>query len=73
MKRWRLYVERTKRGLTQEQVAFQLGISKQGYNNIELGRRCASAEIWDTLEDLFGVDQRELRAVTEENTLRMDY
>lgn len=62
MKRWQLYLERTKHGFTQEQIAQKLGISKQGYNRIELGRRGASPEIWDALEDMFGVDQRELRA-----------
>lgn len=61
MKRLRLYEERTRRGLTQEQVAEKVGMTKQGYNNIELGRRGATIEIWDALEDLFGVDQRELR------------
>ena len=66
MKRLRLYEERTRRGLSQEQVAYKIGMTKQGYNRIELGRRGASADIWDALEDLFGVDQRELRKAWKE-------
>gem|GEM_PF-987911 len=73
MKRWRLYLERTKHGFTQEQIAHKLGLSKQGYNRIELGRRGASTEIWDALEDMFGVDQRVLRAVTEEKEEEEDH
>ena len=73
MKRWQLHLERTKRGFTQEQIARKLGLSKQGYNNSELGRRGASTEVWDALEDMFGVDQRVLRAVTEEKEEEEDH
>ena len=65
MKRQRLFLERVRRGLTQEQVAKQVGISRKGYSHIETARRGASTEVWDALEDLFKVDQRELRAISD--------
>ena len=54
--------ERKKRNLTQEFVAKLVGFkSKQAYSNLERGQRGTTAEKWDALEDLFGIDQRELR------------
>ena len=48
-------------GLTQKQVAERLGISERYYRFIEAGSRGGDFEIWDDLEDLFGIHQRILR------------
>ena len=52
-------------GLTQKQVAEYLGISDKYYQNIEYGKRPGDFEIWDALEDLFGIHQRKLREIFE--------
>ncbi len=55
---------RQKAGMTQQEVADKLGISLVYYQKIEQGSRTGDFEIWDSLEDLFNVHQRNLR-VTE--------
>ena len=50
--------------MTQQEVADKLGISLVYYQKIEQGSRTGDFEIWDSLEDLFNVHQRNLR-VTE--------
>ncbi|MDE6616402.1 MAG: helix-turn-helix transcriptional regulator [Lachnospiraceae bacterium] len=52
---------RQKAGMTQKQVAEYLGISERHYRFIESGTRNGTFEVWDKLEDLFGVHQRILR------------
>ena len=52
---------RKEKGLTQQQVAGQTGISLRYYKQIESGQRTGGFEIWDSLEDLFNVHQRVLR------------
>lgn len=52
---------RQKAGMTQQQVADKLGISLRYYQNLEQGTRTGDFEIWDNLEDLFNLHQRELR------------
>lgn len=52
---------RAARGMTQQATADALGISLRYYQNIEAGTRTGNFEIWDALEDLFSVHQRELR------------
>lgn len=52
---------RKEKGMTQRQVAKHLGISERYYRFIESGDRDGDFEIWDSLEDLFGVHQRLLR------------
>ena len=52
---------RTDWGLTQEQAAEKLRIHPRYYKAIESGERLGSIEIWDALEDLFGINQRVLR------------
>lgn len=52
---------RAARGMTQQAVADALGISLRYYQNLEAGTRTGNFEIWDALEDLFSVHQRELR------------
>ena len=55
---------RRKRGMTQQQVATEVGIGLRYYQDIESGKKCGSFAIWDALEDLFGVHQRSLREVS---------
>lgn len=50
-------------GMTQQAVVDYLGISLRYYQQIEAGDRTGDFEIWDALEDLFGVHQRKLRSV----------
>lgn len=52
---------RLDKGMTQQQVADHLGISLRYYQNLEAGDRNGDFEIWDGLEDLFSIHQRELR------------
>ena len=52
---------RKRAGMTQQAVADSLGISLRSYQNIEAGDRTGDFEIWDALEDMFSVHQRELR------------
>lgn len=52
---------RQKAGMTQKQVAEYLGISERHYQHIETGRRIGDFTLWDMLEDLFNIHQRQLR------------
>ncbi len=52
--------------LTQAELAKLLGIATNHYQAIELGTRTGSIALWDKLEDLFGIHQRQLR--NTENT-----
>lgn len=54
---------RQKAGMTQQQVADKIGISLVYYQKIEQGSRTGDFEIWDSLEDLFKVHQRNLREI----------
>lgn len=49
--------------MTQQATADALGISLRYYCHIEAGTRTGDFEIWDQLEDMFGVHQRKLREV----------
>lgn len=51
-------------GMTQRQVAEYLEISENYYQMIEYGKRIGDVELWDSLEDLFGIHQRVLRKIT---------
>lgn len=55
---------RRERSMTQQQVADAVGISWRQYQRIEMGRILGRIEVWDALEDLFGVHQRKLREVS---------
>lgn len=68
MAREALKKARTDAGLTQPQVAEQLGISLRYYQNLEAGDRNGDFHIWDDLEDLFGINQRVLRQTTPEDS-----
>jgi len=59
-----LKIIREDRGLTQGQVVTSIGCSIRMYRFIEAGQREGKGWIWDALQDLFGVNQRELRATT---------
>ena len=54
---------RQKAGITQQQMADQLGISLRYYQSIEAGDRTGDFTIWDTLEDITGIHQRKLREI----------
>lgn len=55
---------RQKAGMTQKQVAEYLGISERRYQDIEYGKTLGSIKHWDALEDLFRIQQRQLRKDT---------
>lgn len=61
MARDRLRNARLDSGMTQQQVADHLDIGVRYYQDIEAGVKCGSFRIWDALEDLFNVHQRDLR------------
>ena len=56
-----LKAARKAKGLTQQKMADELGISMIGYRQIESGVRIGKIETWDKLEDILGVHQRILR------------
>ena len=64
MARENLKKARKKAGMTQKQVAEYLGISERYYRLIESGMRNGTFEVWDRLEDLFGIHQRILRELS---------
>lgn len=49
--------------MTQQEVANKLGVSERYYRMIESGNRNGDFELWDALEDLFGIHQRLLREI----------
>lgn len=59
-------------GLTQQAIAEKLDISLIYYQKIEAGDRTGNFEIWDALEDITGVHQRILRAVTRNHPGKAD-
>jgi len=50
--------------LTQQAMADKLGISLRYYQQIEAGDRTGDFAIWDELEDITGIHQRILRAIS---------
>lgn len=66
MARENLKAARNGAGMTQQQVADYLGVSLRYYQKIEAGDRTGDFEIWDELEDLFLIHQRDLRLITQE-------
>ncbi len=59
--RLQLKEARKRAGKTQKEIAEYVGISERHYRSIEAGERTGRAPLWDALEDLFKVPQRELR------------
>ena len=51
-------------GMTQQQMADELGISLRYYQNIETGDRTGDFTLWDMLEDITGIHQRMLRVIS---------
>lgn len=47
--------------LTQVEISKILGISDRYYRALEAGTSNGSVKLWDKLEDLLGVSQRQLR------------
>ncbi len=68
MARERLKEARKAAGMTQSAAAEKLGISLRYYQKIEAGDRTGDFQIWDELEDLLGVNQRELRRSSPEGS-----
>jgi len=56
---------RKEKGITQPVVAKHLGISLRHYQCIEASDRKGGFDVWDSLEDLFSIHQRELRVISE--------
>lgn len=63
MKRYNLQQARKEKGLTQQAMADELGISLCYYQKIEAGERTGDFAIWDALEDITGTHQRKLREI----------
>ncbi len=63
MPRNNLKEARKKAGMTQKQVAEYLEISERYYKQIESGQRTGDFTLWDMLEDLFAIHQRQLRKI----------
>ena len=66
--RERLRDARLEKGLTQRQVAEAVGLTVRQYQNIESGRTLGKIPLWDALEDMLGINQRELRAQSREGS-----
>ena len=56
---------RQKAGMTQKEVAEKLRISITAYQNIEYGKMTGSIRLWDSMEDLFHINQRKLRELNQ--------
>ena len=63
MSRKNLKEARQKAGMTQKDVAEYLRISETHYQKIEYGNIIGKITMWDMLEDLFNVPQRNLREI----------
>ena len=59
-------------GMTQKQTADWLKIDERYYKAIESGERLGAIWIWDALEDLFKIHQRELREISKSQSCQED-
>lgn len=50
-------------GLTQQEMADRLGVGLRHYKKIESGETLGSVSIWDAIEDIVAVNQRDLREI----------
>lgn len=66
--RHKLIAARKASGKKQRETAVKVGISLRYYQKIEAGTNEGKGHIWDALEDLFQISQRELR----ENSTQQD-
>ena len=60
---------REKQNLTQEQMANELGLSTNGYANLERGETRLSVDRLEKIANIFGVDVTELLTSDESNTI----
>lgn len=63
MKRELLNKTRKEKGISATQMAEKLGITRSYYLKIESGDRTGRPELWDAIEDIFGINQRNLRTL----------
>lgn len=61
MKRELLNKTRKEMGISATQMANILGITRRYYLKIESGDRMGTPTLWDAIEDVIGINQRELR------------
>lgn len=61
-----LKVFRARRGLTQEQMANQMGWSRQYYAKTENGRSAGSITFWDRLQHAFNVPDEEMWSLVKD-------
>ena len=67
--RQKLILARTNADLSRAEVAGRIGITERMYHHIENGTREGKGRIWDALEALFGIPQRQLREQTTKAAL----
>lgn len=65
MQRVNLQAARKAAGLTQQAMADKLGLTLRHYQKIEYAELNGAFWVWDALEDLLGVHQRILRAISD--------
>jgi len=58
--------------ITQGNVAEHLGVTLRYYQKIESGEMLGSISLWDSLEDLFCINQRLLREISENHHAQED-
>ena len=61
--RHNLITARRDKDLTQAQLGNMIGLSRQSISAIEQGHRTGPYENWVALQNILGVDQRELRKI----------
>ena len=61
MKRELLNKTRKEKGISATQMAARLGITRRYYLQLESGHRIGTPAIWDSIEDIIGINQRTLR------------
>ncbi len=68
MVRIRLIEIRREKGMKQSDIAKYLNITTRQYQRIEAGQIQGKIEMWDKLEDIFGIPQRQLRNNTKQDS-----
>ncbi len=56
---------RQEAGLTQQQMADELGLTLRHYQKIEYAEINGSFDVWDALEDILKIHQRKLREIQD--------
>lgn len=70
MARVNLKKARKDAGYTQQQMAIMLGVSTRYYTMIENGERNGSFAVWDRLEEILGIHQRDLREISSDEIIK---